>query len=72
MVEIGGIKITDAVSARALEAQGFISADELNKVLPELDSGTLNLKALADMQSRNLHKPLLQVISEKLGLTKKN
>jgi hypothetical protein len=70
-IEVGGIRITDTGQARALMAQGFISAEELNNVLPKLDSGTLDFEALADMQRRNLHRPFLQIIGEKLGLTKR-
>lgn len=70
-VEIDGIAITDAIQARALATQGFISDEELENILPNLDSGSLDLIRLADMQSRNLRKPILVKLKEKLGLLKK-
>lgn len=67
-VEIEGIKITDAVQAKALETQGFISNDELEVVLQSLDSGDLNLEEQAKNQDEQNKIPLWRKILEELEI----
>ncbi|WKZ25275.1 MAG: hypothetical protein QY322_02695 [bacterium] len=71
-LKVRGIILKDAAYAKALEAQGLISTEELEKKLPNLDPGTIDLIGATDMRRRNLHKPIIpQVIRLIQGFRKK-
>ena len=72
-IEIEGMKIIDEDQARALEAQGFISPDELKQSLQKLgtEGKSIDLNKLAIMHDRNQGVPLWKVILRELGFTKR-